>query len=47
MVGGVGGLRDEARMGRGDGVGSEDTVDMARGVGRGFRDRSEEGGMVV
>ncbi len=46
-MGGVGGLRDEARIGNGDGVGSDEMGDMARGVGRGFGDWPYEGDMVV
>ncbi len=37
-MGGAGGLRDEARMGSGDGVGSEEMLDMASGVGGGLGD---------
>ena len=46
MVGEVGLLGDKARIGTGDGVGSEEmVVDMARGVGKGTGDSSDRGAM--
>ena len=45
-MGGARDLRDDARTGRGDGVDSVEIEDMARGVGRGAGDWSDERGIV-